>query len=143
MATPLADQSGVRWYVVHTLPHREFKAEYNLRAQGFTTFLPAHWKTVRHARRFRTVKAAFFPRYMFVQLAIGRDRWRSVNGTTGVSHMIMEGDNPKPVPPGAVEGLLAISEHGGTLSYDSELHAGQAVRVMSGPSPGRSARWSR
>ncbi len=122
-----------RWYVVYTLPHREFEAERQLTAQGFRAFLPSHWKTVRHARRFRTVKAAFFPRYLFVELAFGRDRWRSVNGTIGVSHLIMEGERPKPAPPGVVEGLMSFAVTDGTLDFNADLHEGQAVRILSGP----------
>ena len=94
-----------RWYVAHTLPRRELGAKKQLEFQGYRTFLPLHFKTVRHARQFRTVKAPFFPRYLFVSLDLSRDQWRSVNGTFGVASLIMEGERPKPVPRGVVEAL--------------------------------------
>ena len=122
--------------MAQTLPNREIGAERQLAAQNFRTFLPLHWKTVRHARQFRTVKAPFFPGYVFVELAMGRDRWRSVNGTIGVARLIMEGDRPKPVPRGVVEELEANSLPDGTLSLEADMRCGQRVRVLSGPFAG-------
>jgi transcription elongation factor/antiterminator RfaH len=125
-----------RWYVVHTRPHGERRAAANLRRQDFRVFLPRHRKTVRHARQFRTVEAPFFPRYLFVRMAVGRDRWRSVNGTFGVSQLVMQGDLPKPVPSGVVEALLAIADRDGLLALDPSLRPGQSVRVVTGPFTG-------
>jgi hypothetical protein len=64
---------GERWYVVHTQPHRESRAQTQLAAQGFRTFLPLHRKTVRHARKLKTVSTPFFPRCLFVALDLSRD----------------------------------------------------------------------
>ena len=125
-----------RWYVVHARPHAEKRANLHLREQGFATFLPLHQKTVRHARKFRTIEAPFFPRYLFVQMDVGRDRWRSIHGTTGVSHLIMEGDLPKPVPLGVVEGMTAAANPAGLMSGVPRLSPGEAVRVVRGPLSG-------
>ena len=117
-------------------PHREKRADFHLRQQGFSTFLPLYQKTVRHARQFRTVLAPFFPRYLFVRLDIGRDRWRSVNGTFGVSSLIMEGERPKPVPPGVVESVMATADQAGLISVVPRLSLGDEVRVVRGPFSG-------
>ena len=122
-----------RWYVVHTLPWREFGAKKQLEFQGYETFLPLHLKTVRHARQFRTVKAPFFPRYLFVSLDLSRDRWRSVNGTFGVASLIMEGDRPKPVPYGVTESLAGFTGSEGLLSFAPLMQPPQKVRVLTGP----------
>jgi transcriptional antiterminator RfaH len=124
---------GERWYVVHTLAHREPKAKLQLEAQGFRTFLPRQRKTIRHARRLITVSAAFFPRYLFISLDLARDRWRSVNGTFGVSRLITGEDFPLPVPRGVVEALLEISEPDGCVQLCGSLKPGQTVRVTTGP----------
>jgi hypothetical protein len=50
-----------RWYAVHALPFAEARAECQLQRQGFRTFQPKRHKTVRHARKMRTVEAPFFP----------------------------------------------------------------------------------
>jgi len=125
-----------RWYAVFTQPHRETRAATHLRYQGFRTFLPLHRKTVRHARQFRTIRAPFLPRYLFVELTIGRDRWRSVNGTFGVTSLIMEHDRPKPVPFGVVEALAERVDAAGMLSMDPRLVPGQTVRIVTGPFAG-------
>jgi len=122
-----------RWYAVHTRPHHEVTAARQLLQQGFEAFLPLHWKTVRHARCFRDVKAAFFPRYLFTRLDLTRQRWRAVNGTFGVASLVMEGERPMPVPHGVVEDLAALADREGILQLGPALRIGQRVRVLSGP----------
>jgi transcription antitermination factor NusG len=122
-----------RWYVVRTLPYCEAKARMQLEAQGFRTFLPRHTKTVRHARRLMTVSAPFFPRYLFVALDLGRDRWRSVNGTFGVAGLLMAVDRPMAVPVGVVEGLAAQCGADGNLRLGESIAIGQRVRILDGP----------
>jgi hypothetical protein len=51
---------GARWYLGHTRPNSERKAELNLQAQGFATFLPQIEKTIRHGRRLKTVRRPLF-----------------------------------------------------------------------------------
>jgi transcriptional antiterminator RfaH len=122
-----------RWFAVHTLPLRELGAAKQLEFQGYRTFLPTHRKTIRHARRFRTVKAPFFPRYLFVCLNLARDRWRAVNGTFGVASLVMAGGLPMPVPHGVVEALGAMTDADGLLSFSSQMRPGQKVRILMGP----------
>ena len=73
-----------RWFVVHTLPHQEKRAQIQLQNQRYRTFLPKREKTVRHARKLATVVAPFFPRYTFIILDPEHDQWRPINGTMGV-----------------------------------------------------------
>lgn len=120
-----------RWYLVHTQPHQECKAELNLGAQGFVTFLPQVEKTIRHARRLKTVRRALFPRYLFVNFDIERDRWLSVHNTIGVARLFTQDGRPVAVPRGIVESLLARSEAGVTR-LDVQLVEGQRVRILSG-----------
>jgi transcriptional antiterminator RfaH len=128
---PLSDRE--RWYAVHTLPFAEARAEGQLNRQGFRTFQPKRLKTVRHARRWNTVEAPYFPRYLFIALDLGRHRWRSVNGTFGVSRLVMQADQPHPVPNGVVEALIASADQRGILQLASKLRVGGAVRLMAGP----------
>jgi transcriptional antiterminator RfaH len=123
---------GERWYVVQTLARREAKAQMQLEAQGFRSFLPRHLKTVRHARRLTSVSAPFFPRYLFVALDLGCDRWRSVNGTFGVASLVMGNEFPAPVRHGVVESLLACCDADGHLQLADRVAVGERVRVLSG-----------
>ena len=124
---------GERWFVVQALAKREAKAQFHLRQQGFRTFLPAVMGTVRHARKTRSTKLAAFPGYLFIALDLQRHRWRSVNGTFGVSRLVMGESFPLPVPPGIIETLLDYRDEGGVCRFDRDLVAGQQVRVTSGP----------
>jgi transcription elongation factor/antiterminator RfaH len=122
-----------RWFLVHTLPKSEGKAEWHLGVQGFRTYLPQFRKTVRHARQLRTVQAPLFPRYLFVMLDLGRDRWLSVRSTLGVSRLFTHHDGrPIPVPVGVVESLIERAD-GKLMRLDTGLIKGQHVRIMSGP----------
>jgi transcriptional antiterminator RfaH len=131
--SPIALDQGERWYAVHTLPFAEVRAEAQLQNQNFRTFLPKRYKTVRHARSSRTIAAPFFPRYFFIILNIDQRPWRCVNGTIGVSTLVMQGDQPQPVPRGIVEALLACVGGDGVLQLDRDLRVGEPVRLMIGP----------
>jgi transcription elongation factor/antiterminator RfaH len=122
-----------RWYAVHTLPFAEARAEGQLHRQGFRTFQPKRHKTVRHARKLSTVEAPFFPRYLFIVLDLARHQWRSVNGTFGVSRLVMRGDQPHPVPRGVVEALIAAADARGIMQLGRKLQVGGPVRLMAGP----------
>ncbi len=124
---------GERWYCVQTLPRREDAAAAQLMAQGFRVFLPRLLRTVRHARRLRTVRRPAFPSYLFVALDLGRHRWRAVNGTRGVARLVMADERPAPAPHGVVETLLDLVDVAGLSRFDVGLCEGQAVRVLSGP----------
>jgi transcription elongation factor/antiterminator RfaH len=121
-----------RWYLVHTLPNGERKAEFHLGAQGFRAYLPQIQKTVRHARQLRTVRAPLFARYLFVILDPERDRWLSVRSTIGVSRLFTQEGRPVPVPVGIVEALIEQAD-GELTRLDAGFVKGQNVRILSGP----------
>jgi transcription elongation factor/antiterminator RfaH len=129
----LALEGNERWYLVHTQPHGERKAEFHLGVQGFKAYFPQIQKTVRHARRLMTVRAPLFPRYVFIILDVGRDRWLSVRSTVGVSSLFTCEDRPVPVPQGVVEALVARTDEAGLALFDAGLTKGQTVRILSGP----------
>ena len=130
---PRALAGGERWFLAHTLPKSEWKAELHLGAQGFRSYLPQIRKTIRHARQLKTVEAPLFPRYLFIILNLDRDRWLSVGSTVGVSRLLTTRDGrPIPVPAGIVESLIERSETNLTR-LDAGLVKGQQVRILSGP----------
>jgi transcriptional antiterminator RfaH len=122
-----------RWYVVKTQPRREIFAAEQLQNQGFIVFLPKQVKTVRHARRVRTGFGAFFPSFLFVELDVERQRWRSINGTRGVSHLVTQAEHPVPAPVGVIEDLIAACDERGVLVEGPWLEIGQEVRITHGP----------
>jgi transcriptional antiterminator RfaH len=134
-ATPdaITDNADSRWYAVHTQPNRELRAKGHLENQGFEVFLPERLKTVRHARKLSNIAAPFFPRYLFIRLNLTRHRWRSVNGTFGVSSLVMQGEMPHPVPRGVVEAMIASVDASGFLCFQESLAPGTQVRLAAGP----------
>ena len=129
----LAPEGNERWYLVHTLPHNERRAQLHLGAQGFRTHFPTIQKTIRHARRLRTVRVPLFPRYIFLILDLARDRWLSVQSTVGVSCLYSCEDRPVPVPEGIVETLIENTDEANLALFTSGLTTGQSVRILSGP----------
>ena len=129
----LALQEQERWYVVRTQPHREAQAAQQLENQDYRVFLPRFLKSRRHARKFETVLAPLFPRYMFIVLDLGRDRWRSVNGTYGVDRLLMRSGEPEAVPQGLVEQLTEAASADGVARSGPALKEGQSIRVTAGP----------
>jgi transcriptional antiterminator RfaH len=126
----LALEDGERWFLAHTLPKSERRAEMHLRAQGFRPYLPQINKTIRHARQFRDVRSPLFPGYIFLVLDLSRDRWLSVRSTVGVANLFTTEGRPVPVPAGVVEGIIARSDRN---VISAELTKGQSVRIVSGP----------
>jgi transcriptional antiterminator RfaH len=118
---------------VRTQPFREALAARQLTNQGYRQFLPRYLKNRRHARRFETVVAPLFPRYLFVIIDQSKDRWRSINGTYGVDRLLMRGSEPEPVPHGVVEQLIGASDGESIIRFKTVLEEGQRVRVTAGP----------
>ena len=123
-----------RWYVVHTQPHGEGKADINIRRQGFVTYLPRYQKQRRHARRTEIVARPLFPGYLFVAFDLARDRWRSIHSTFGVSHLVLAGDEPLPVPDGVVERIRVREGADGfvVLGLPAGLKPGIKVQLIDG-----------
>lgn len=122
-----------RWYVYRTRPHRELSAADQLRQQGFQPFVPQIQKTVRHARKLRSIRAPLFPSYSFVYLNLPDDPWRSINGTYGIVRLLMANELPIPVPVGVVEEIRKHLDERGLVRLDDGLSVGQQVEVVNGP----------
>jgi hypothetical protein len=132
---------GERWYVVHTRFQCERGAVQQLNRQGFCTFLPLKPKAWRHARRQGTRFVPLFPRYLFVRLNLGRDRWRSVNGTFGVHGLVTGADHrPQPLPKGVVENLAAVADDRGCIRAKQVSDKG-ANAIWPVPPGGQAHRW--
>ena len=129
----LALRQHERWYVARSQPHRELVAKNHLENQDYRVFLPRYTKSRRHARKFETVLAPLFPRYLFLILDLTLDPWRSVNGTYGVDRLLMRGSQPEAVARGLVEQLVRVAQQDGSVSFSPSLQEGQAVRVAAGP----------
>jgi transcriptional antiterminator RfaH len=123
-----------RWYVVKTKPNCEIKAVFNLDRQGFETYLPRHLCRVRHARKTSWLPRPLFTSYLFVSLSEEDHKWRAINSTFGVSHLISDNRGPLPVPHGIVEALRDAEDDQGLvmLGRKKPFRPGDTVQIMSG-----------
>lgn len=121
------------WYLVHAKTGQERVAEFNLRRQGYRTFLPAALKTTRHARRERIERTAFFPGYLFVMLDVERDRWRQIDSTIGVVRLITSMERPVPLPGTVVDPLIASSDREGVIDVSRHIGVGETIEIVRGP----------
>ncbi len=125
---------SARWYVVQTHVHSETKAVTHLNRQGYPTYLPRYLKRRRHARRVETIAAPLFPRYLFVTIDLASQRWRSIQSTIGVTHLVCNGDDPAIVPNGVVEELQRREDERGFITLDTRprFARGDQIRVVDG-----------
>ena len=122
------------WYLTHTLPRAEHRALTHLTRQGFGVYLPCYLAQRHHARRRDWVEKPLFPRYLFVHLDLGRDRWRAVYSTVGVRSLVSAGDQPIAVPTEVIEEIRAREDSRGfvLLGGGHTFHRGDRVRVTEG-----------
>jgi transcriptional antiterminator RfaH len=123
-----------RWYVVHTQPGSEILAQGQLENQYFRTYFPRFLKTTRHARSEKRVISPLFPRYVFVEIDMQHQRWRSINGTRGVSYLLSMGERPSAVPNGVVEEITARESDDRLIQIHEKTphHTGEIVEITSG-----------
>ena len=123
-----------RWYVVQTHVHAESKAAAHLVRQGYEVYLPRYLKRRRHARRVENVPAPLFPRYLFVGFNLQAARWRSIQSTQGVSHLVCNSNEPAMLPENVIAELRAREDESGFIRLNLQpLYApGDKVRVVDG-----------
>jgi transcriptional antiterminator RfaH len=122
-----------RWFAVNSKPKREELAALQLERQGFCTYLPKLSVLQTTPRGGFARLAPFLPGYLFVRLDLGRDRWRSVNSTIGVSRLVQFGEFPAPAPAGLVERMIERTAKNGEIVFDEVFSLGDPVRLVGGP----------
>jgi transcriptional antiterminator RfaH len=123
-----------RWYVVQTQANAENKAVAHLARQGFATYLPRYLKRRRHARRVDVVAAPLFPRYLFVEINMAVQRWRSIYSTVGITRLVCNGEYPAPVPEQVVDVLKSRENTSGFIQLDHrpKFKTGDKIRILEG-----------
>lgn len=141
-----------RWCAIEAKPNSERKACDNLSKQEFRLthdrgrtvkipiFYPVFLKTSCHGRRVKTVKAAYFPRYLFGFFDPSAVEWGPIQNTRGVLRVICtRTGNPYPVLRGVIERLkLRSDRNGGTIKLDAKeietrFKKGDRVNIIDGP----------
>jgi transcriptional antiterminator RfaH len=110
------------------------QAARHLRNQGFAAYVPLFLKRRRKGRNIDMCPTPLFGRYIFVGFDVERERWRSVNGTLGVTNLICHGDLPAQVDQKIVNAIALRENADGfvRLSIARSFKFGQSVRVTEG-----------
>ncbi len=130
-----------QWFVVYTQPQKEFVAVQHLHEQGFKAYLPQFKKTRRHARKVEEVLSPLFPRYVFVQVDLSKDQWRSINGTRGVAYIIAQDNKPISLDEAIIHNLKQQETTEGLVPMKSLslFQPGEHLTITDGPFSGQSA----
>ena len=85
------------WYVIHTKPRQEFRAQENLLNQGFEVYLPTISKEVIRSKSLDSIREPLFSRYLFIELDQVHSNWFPIRSTRGVHQILRFGMNAEPV----------------------------------------------
>ena len=124
----------ISWFVAHTQPLKEFVAHQHLVEQGFEAYLPRFKKIKKHARKVEEVLVPLFPRYIFVGMDLEFARWRSVNGTRGISYLLTNDDYPASLSDLVIQNLKSQEIADGVVPVSTLLSfkRGDKVRILDG-----------
>ena len=122
------------WYVIHTHPKQEERANENLRSWGVET-LHAKLRT----RRYNEFTGAptyitqpLFPRYIFAKFN-AREQLPRIRFTRGVHNVVCFGESPAPVDEDIIDIIRDRSDEHGFVKANDELKPGDNVIVSAGP----------
>ena len=123
-----------QWYVVHTNPKQEERANSNLVAWGVET-LHAKLKTRRH-NEFTGVPTyitqPLFPRYIFARFN-AREQLSKILFTRGVHNVVCFGDSPACVSEEIIDVIRARIDQNGFVKDSNDLKPGDRVVISAGP----------
>ncbi|HVG19704.1 MAG TPA: transcription termination/antitermination NusG family protein [Blastocatellia bacterium] len=128
------NNSVLSWYVVHTNPRQEQRAEYNLKAWNVETFAPR----VREIRKNKFtgeqsyVVKPLFAGYIFARLNL-ESLFHKVRFTRGVHSLVSFGDAPVPIEDEVIAMMESRVGKDGFVRIGEELKAGDDVVIVDGP----------
>jgi transcriptional antiterminator RfaH len=112
------------WSCVYTQPQAERRAAAGLGEQGYECYLPMMRKRLGG-------ECPLFARYLFVFIG---NRWSSIDGTRGVTGLLMDGDRPARLRNGErfIAELRRRQDVNGLVELE-RFRRGDLVRVEKGP----------
>lgn len=127
-------QDGLCWYVIHTKPRQEDRAESNLRAWGVETFNPQlkGRSTKQRAGASVPVSKPLFPQYIFARFDL-QQLLHKVTFTRGVHTVVRFGGNSVPVDDEMIAVMKSRRGSDGFIKIGEEFKSGDRVMVQEGP----------
>ena len=141
VATTTTEDTGARWYVIHTYSGYENKVKANLehRIQSmdmgdkiFQVLVPTEEEIeIKNGKR-QAVERKVFPGYVLVEMNMGDDSWYVVRNTPGVTSFVGSGNKPTPLTDPEVKQILRQIKMDAP-KYKVAFTKGEPVRVVDGP----------
>jgi len=125
------DASTPEWFAVQVWTGREHASAAHLRLRGYEVFLPCYRERHRWSDRIKVVSRALFTGYLFCRL--DADVVCRIVTAPWVIRIICDGCGPLPVPARDIEAIQRIVETQLSAEPWPVLHAGQRVRIETGP----------
>lgn len=122
------------WYVIHTNPRQEERANNNLRAWKVETFAPLVKQVLRNqftgAQSY--VVKPLFARYIFARFDLA-SLFHKIRFTRGVHSVVEFGDGPVPIDEEIISMIKSRIDKDGFVRIGEDLQAGDRVIIKDGP----------
>lgn len=128
-----AEHDTPSWYVIHTKPKHEDRADFNLKAWNVETFAPKIKEPRRDFSTGRVTHVAkhLFPRYIFAYFRAS-ELLHKVCFTRGVHSVVCFGGDPCPVAGEIIDLLRSRRSDDGFIHLGEELKPGDKVIINRG-----------
>ena len=129
--------SQQEWFVIYTKARQESVALEHLERQQFHCYLPRMQLSKRRNGQIVPSIEPFFPRYLFVRLALQEQDWAPIRSTRGVCGLVKFEGVPKRIPEQFIS-LLKENEDSQLLQRVTEKSwkSGDQVNIEQGPFAG-------
>lgn len=128
------------WLVIHTKARAEEQAAAQLVNQGYKVFLPKIRERKRRSNRWQWVTGPLFPRYLFVNVTLGKKDVAPIRSTIGVATIVRFGQTMAQVSEDVITYLQAHQdEEIGAVQAKNTYKPGDAVEILDGPFEGVNA----
>jgi transcriptional antiterminator RfaH len=130
MLAPVGQPS---WYVLHTKPREELRADSNLRAWGVETLMPRFLQPVYRPSTGATARVikALFPQYLFARFNLP-ELLIKIRFTRGVHEVVNVGGEAAPVHEDIIAMIRDRIGKNGLVHLDIEFSPGDRVLIQSG-----------
>jgi transcription antitermination factor NusG len=124
----------VFWFALRVRSRSELMVSALLEAKGYRSYAPSYTTERQYSDRVKRVESALFPGYVFCRFA--PVDLLPVVSTPAVQNVVSIASRPAPIADDEMERLQKSVRHGQDVAPCEYLHAGQRVRVRSGPLSG-------
>ena len=139
----MADTQEAKWYVVHTYSGYENKVAGDLatmvESRGMQDLIqdikiPTETVTeIKEGGRRKESEKKVFPGYVLVRMELDDRSWAAVRNTPGVTGFVGADSKPAPLTRDEYNKIMKRTSHEAPKKTSTNLEAGQAVKVVSGP----------